>query len=263
MNGAGGTFDSMLLGAVLVTSLVGSLHCAGMCGVFVAMAVGSGDSRARVRLQILYHGGRLVGYVTLGAIAGAIGRAVDLGAHAAGLHHTAAIVAAVMVLLIGVATGLKELGVRLPRGPRFKIAQRFFEKGARASQRLSAPGRALVIGLLTALLPCGWLYAFALVAAGTAHPVYGGLVMAVFWVGTVPVLAIVGLGAGSLRAKLGPRARMLAAFLVAGLGAGILLRGFDADLSGVRSAMKVSDDGSLDVSQAGEAPCPLCVTSEP
>ncbi len=155
MSGAGGSFDAALLGAVLVTSLVGSLHCAGMCGVFVVMAVGPGDRGSRLRLQGLYHGGRLVGYTTLGVIAGAVGQAVDVGAHAAGLHHTAAIVAAVMVLLIGVATGLKELGVRLPRAPRFAVAQRAFEKGARVSQRLSAPGRALVIGLLTALLLAG------------------------------------------------------------------------------------------------------------
>ena len=262
MSWAGGSFDAALLGAVLVTSLVGSLHCAGMCGVFVAMAVGAGERGSRLRLQVLYHGGRLVGYITLGVIAGAVGQAVDLGAHTAGLHHTAAIVAAAMVLLIGIATALKELGVRLPRAPRFALAQLAFEKGARISQRVSAPGRALVIGLLTALLPCGWLYAFALVAAGTASPLFGGMVMMTFWIGTVPILAAVGQGAGSLRARLGPKARMAAALLVAALGAGILLRGFDADLSDVRTAMTVADDGSVDLTKAGEAPCPLCVTGE-
>ncbi len=86
--------------------------------------------------------------------------------------------------------------------------------------------------------------------------------MATFWVGTVPILAAVGQGAGTLRARLGPKARMAAAILVAALGAGILMRGFDADLSGVRTAMTVSDDGTIDLKNAGEAPCPLCVTGE-
>lgn len=52
--------------------------------------------------------------------------------------------------------------------------------------------RAASIGLLTTLLPCGWLYAFVVTAAGTADPVMGGVTMAVFWVGTLPMLIAVG-----------------------------------------------------------------------
>ncbi len=49
--------------------------------------------------------------------------------------------------------------------------------------------RASAIGLLTAILPCGWLFAFVIVAAGTAQPLFGALVMAVFALGSVPALA--------------------------------------------------------------------------
>lgn len=49
--------------------------------------------------------------------------------------------------------------------------------------------RASAIGLLTAILPCGWLFAFLIVAAGTAQPLSGALVMAVFALGSVPALA--------------------------------------------------------------------------
>jgi len=264
MNTPGAEADLPLLLTVLVASLVGSLHCAGMCGVFVAMAVGAGDKVSRVKLQTLYHGGRLVGYSILGVVAGAVGQAVDLGASAVGLNHAAAVFAAVTVITIALASGAKELGWKLPHVPTPGIAQKAFASGARTAQRLGTPGRALVIGLLTALLPCGWLYAFALVAAGTASPLLGGLVMAAFWVGTVPILALVGFGAGSIRQRLGAKARVAAAVLVAALGASVLLRGFDADLSGVRTAMQASDDtgGAPDVSKAADAPCPLCTTHE-
>ena len=47
--------------------------------------------------------------------------------------------------------------------------------------------RALLLGLFSTLLPCGWLYAFAVLAAGTGGPWTGMLVMAAFWAGTVPV----------------------------------------------------------------------------
>jgi sulfite exporter TauE/SafE len=44
------------------------------------------------------------------------------------------------------------------------------------------------LGCLTGVLPCGWLYAFVVLAAGTAQPSLGAAVMALFWLGSVPVL---------------------------------------------------------------------------
>jgi sulfite exporter TauE/SafE len=60
---------------------------------------------------------------------------------------------------------------------------------------LPLPVRGLTIGLLTALLPCGWLYLFALLAAGTGGALSGAILMAAFWLGSVP--ALVSLVAGS------------------------------------------------------------------
>ena len=57
------------------------------------------------------------------------------------------------------------------------------------------------IGLFTTLMPCGWLYTFAIVAAGTGSPLTGMLVMVAFWAGTLPVMTVVVLGAGSMRGR--------------------------------------------------------------
>ena len=54
--------------------------------------------------------------------------------------------------------------------------------------------RAWSIGALSGLLPCGWLYAFVAVAAATGTPWMGALVMAAFWLGTLPLLAAFGMG---------------------------------------------------------------------
>jgi len=51
-----------------------------------------------------------------------------------------------------------------------------------------AASRAWLVGVLTGLLPCGWLWAFVITAGGTADPVAGATVMAVFWLGTVPAM---------------------------------------------------------------------------
>jgi sulfite exporter TauE/SafE len=71
-----------------------------------------------------------------------------------------------------------------------------------------------MIGLCTTLLPCGWLYAFAITAAGTGNPVYGGWVMAVFWVGTLPLLIAVG---ASTRIALGRFGRVVPGICALGL----------------------------------------------
>ncbi|MHC4948481.1 MAG: sulfite exporter TauE/SafE family protein [Planctomycetota bacterium] len=191
-----------LLVAVLVASLLGSLHCAGMCGGLVCLCVGGAGDRGRALPHVAYHGGRLVAYTTLGAASGALGGAIDLGGPVVGVVRPAALAAGAIVILVGGlalvrggAAGLKCL--RLPAR-----LERAFQRGLRAAAELPPTRRALIIGLLTALLPCGWLYAFAITAAGTGHALVGAATMATFWVGTVPVLAVLGLGADRLAAPL-------------------------------------------------------------
>ncbi len=78
--------------------------------------------------------------------------------------------------------------------------------------------RAGVVGLLTTFLPCGWLYAFAITAAGTADPIKGGLVMAAFWAGTTPILVFVGVGVQKLLRVFGRRATFVAPIAVVIVG---------------------------------------------
>jgi len=194
-----------MIGAVLVASLVGSLHCAGMCGAFVAMAVGVGHDKpvSKTRLQAAYHLGRLGVYSAIGAGFGLAGGAVDLGGRAVGLHRAAVLLAASTMIVVGLVTLLRMAGVRVPRAASPGFMQRAFVRAHGLASRLSPVKRSLVIGLMTGLLPCGWLYAFALVAAGTAHPLAGALTMAAFWIGTLPVMVAVGTGVQALAGTLG------------------------------------------------------------
>lgn len=196
-----------LVAAVFVASLLGSMHCVGMCGAFLAIAVdrnlGSPGKPSRVPPAVWYHFGRFVTYVTLGVIGGAIGAAVNLTAEAAGLQRAAAALAGSVMIIFGVLAVLRHAG--LARGRVLRAAQaatgrvplpKRIEsaaiKGHRRAMDLPPTMRALTIGLLTTLLPCGWLYAFAITAAGTGSPLTGAIVMAVFWAGTLPIM--VGLG---------------------------------------------------------------------
>jgi sulfite exporter TauE/SafE len=156
--------------------------------------------------------------MSFGFIAGVIGASVDLGGSLIHIQRGATVLAAATLVLLGVITLMRTFGLRngarVTTGWMTKLAQR----GHRAAWALTPFKRALVIGLLTTLLPCGWLYAFVVTAAGTGHAVLGTLVMTVFWAGTLPVM--VGLGAGFRRiaGPLGAKAPVLAALLLVGVG---------------------------------------------
>ncbi|MCP9874711.1 sulfite exporter TauE/SafE family protein [Synechococcus sp. Cruz CV-v-12] len=185
-----------LIGAVFVASLIGSVHCAGMCGAFLTFAVASDPERATspAGLHAAYNLGRLMTYVALGCVAGAVGMAIDLGGAAVGLQRVAAVVAGGMMLVFGGVAVLRAAGVHVQRARVPAVLQRLAMKGHRAAGDLPALHRAWAVGLLTTLLPCGWLYAFVISAAGTASPVMGAVAMAIFWLGTLPVM--IGLGVG-------------------------------------------------------------------
>ena len=200
-----------LLGAILVASLLGSPHCAGMCGGFVAFYAG-GDGRTRGLAHVAYNGGRLISYVALGMLAGALGAGLDHVAGLAGLGRIAAVFAGASMVVWGGATLITQAGVRL-RLPTPPVALRRTMSGAlRHVHAQPAAVRALVTGLVTTLLPCGWLYAFVAVAGGTAQPPAGALVMSVFWLGTLPVMAALGLAA---QTAFGPLRRRLPMFTAA------------------------------------------------
>jgi sulfite exporter TauE/SafE len=204
------------LSGVLAASLLGSLHCAGMCGPLAAIASAPSAPvqvtreqtplrrhlAAELSLATIYNLGRLVAYAALGAIAGSLGRVLELGGALVGVQRVAAIVSGLVLILAGLIVaaqwfGLSKSTFSLPSGLTSKLTRIH----ATAS-RLPAAVRAAIIGLLSAALPCGWLYAFVTAAAGTAHPLDGALVMTAFWLGTVPVMTSVGVGLRRLAAPL-------------------------------------------------------------
>ncbi|MBI5627924.1 MAG: sulfite exporter TauE/SafE family protein, partial [Candidatus Rokubacteria bacterium] len=166
---------------VAVASLLGSLHCVGMCGPLVAFAVGDTNGRSwpgRAVVLGLYHGGRLVAYTLIGAACGLLGAGMDSAAARVGLYRTASVVAGAMMIGMGAIAVLQASGMRLPRLPARGVMRGVIVGAQRAALALRPFPRALCVGLLTALLPCGWLYVFAIGAAGTGSPLRGMLVMA-------------------------------------------------------------------------------------
>jgi sulfite exporter TauE/SafE len=193
---------------VFVSSLLGSLHCAGMCGPLVAAYSGMPGAdapwRRRATAHAAYSAGRLAAYLAAGALAGRLGGAVDHAAAWAGIARGAAIVSGALIALWGLHTFLGAVGIRVPRLAAPAPSTRALGVAMRAVTECGPAVRAATLGVGSALLPCGWLYAFVLTAAGSGSARGGALVMAVFFAGTLPVMLAFG---EAIRALSGPLRR--------------------------------------------------------
>ena len=185
-----------LLLSILGASLLGSVHCAAMCGGFVCLYSGTGHTRHTAAApHAAYNAGRLVSYLLLGALAGSVGHGVDRIGGVAGIGRLATIIAGALMVVWGGTTLLAALGVRM----RTRLAPRALQATLTSLlvrfRNESPTVRGAATGLLTTLLPCGWLYVFVATAGGTGHVLDAMLIMFVFWLGTLPMMVTIGLGA--------------------------------------------------------------------
>ncbi|WP_439880108.1 sulfite exporter TauE/SafE family protein [Pontibacter sp. MBLB2868] len=214
-----------MIWAGFLFGLVGSFHCVGMCGP-IAMAlpfVGSSGWRYYAG-RLLYNGGRIVTYASLGALAGALGETLQM----AGLQQTISIVSGLLILLLLVLPATLKgkyanvLGTdKLMAWVRRRLGY-YFQK--------NSLGALFMVGLLNGLLPCGFVY-IALAGAISIKGVAGAMAyMALFGLGTFPLMFLVSLSGKLISLKMRgmfnravPYVGMCLAvlFIVRGLGLGI------------------------------------------
>ncbi len=217
---------------VASASVLGSLHCVAMCGPLVALAHrgAAPDKRwsASASAALWHSSGRLLTYITLGVMAGIVGKAVDIAGRVGSVQRVAAILSGLMLIGWGIWTVLP-LAQRRASAGSSHFAQRLVQlRGRKPSVQ------AAMMGVLTGLLPCGWLWAFVAMAAGTASAWGGASVMAAFWLGTLPAMVgLLALGGGVLTTLRNKRPMLIAIVLV-GMGVFTLVtRWRDAGTHGV------------------------------
>jgi len=196
-----------------------------MCGPLALWASGAGEGHARLAVNSsLYHFGRMLTYALVGLMAGLAGQVTDIGGEVLGVQLAAARIVGVSMVVMGVLQVMKWWALRqdsqqpgsrrlglvgwlLPKPnngvvPRQSLVSKWLVSLRPMVFSLRPPTRAWVTGLLTALLPCGWLYLFALFAAGTGSWLTGSVVMIAFWLGSVPALVGVVLSTKLLAGRL-------------------------------------------------------------
>jgi sulfite exporter TauE/SafE len=231
---------------VFVVGLLGSVHCAGMCGGIVgALSVASPSGRAvpvAVRAVpsvvapslsagpalanvLAYNLGRIGSYMLAGALAGSVGAGAGLLARLPGLPALQAggyWMANLMLAMLGLYLMDAWRGLAwLEQGGQvvWRHVQPLLRRLRPVPGIAFGPGRMLAAGALWGWLPCGMVYCVLVTAMLSGSTAGGALVMLAFGLGTLPMLLGLGLLGARLRACLRVRGvRVACGALVLGFG---------------------------------------------
>ena len=183
--------------AIISIAFLGSFgHCIGMCGGIVmaysTTKIGDGWTKNKQSLShISYSLGRVTSYTMLGAIFGFIGSAVSFSNNAVAVLFSIAGLAMILsgLSLLGKIKFLTIIEHSVSSSSWYKNT---FKKLLHSDKTSSF----FALGMLNGLLPCGFVYFFAITAASTASAFYGALVMLIFGLSTIPALFSLGFFVG-------------------------------------------------------------------
>ena len=210
---------------IFLIGLLGSAHCIGMCGGFVAMySLKKPADRPMLPYHVLYNLGRITTYCVIGGI---LGYAGPLSRSQANTRVSPGavllITGSVMVLM-----GLNIAGVLGKRGlfERVEITGTgLFRDTFRRILTIESVWGTYLLGLLLGFLPCGLLYPIFMSAAASGGFLSGMLVMVVFGASTIPALMAFGFLVSGIRPHLKATMFRIAAVLIILLGVRTFLRG--------------------------------------
>ncbi len=166
----------MIFLTAFLTGLLGSFHCVGMCGpIALALPTIGNSTSEKIISRLLYNGGRITTYCILGALFGAFG----LGLKLAGLQQSISIAAGILIIITILFSGKLSSKFSLKLFSGNVIGKLFLQKSYTSM---------FAIGLLNGLLPCGFVYIALIASVATQNVFQGSLFMALFGLGTLPLL---------------------------------------------------------------------------
>ena len=210
----------MFLWTAFIVGLVGSAHCAGMCGpIALALPLKSDSWITRISGGLIYNIGRIITYMLLGAIFGLLGK----GLHMAGFQLWASVVIGILMIALVVVPLIFKKMPSLNN-----VFERYSERllgGFRNMFRKGGVLSLLGIGLLNGILPCGLVYVAVAGAINTGDVLSAMIYMALFGAGTIPVMLAVSLAGTMISLKLRIFVHKLSPYVIVLLGVLFILRG--------------------------------------
>ncbi len=185
---------SVTYGTAFVIGVIASLSTcmAVVGGLVLSMSATFAKEGDRIKPQLLFHVGRLIGFFVLGGVIGALGSAFALSTNAT----------FVLSLLIGIVMLI--LGINLldvfPWAKKLQPSMpKFLGRHALGIAKLNHTLTPFLVGIATFFLPCGFTQSMQLYTLTTGSFLTGGLTMLVFALGTLPVLALISFSSFSIQ----------------------------------------------------------------
>ena len=209
-----------ILFSALIIGLMGSFHCAGMCGpIAIALPLHGNTVPQKIFGGTLYNLGRTLTYGIMGAIFGLLGQ----GLHLIGFQQKISVImGAIMIIsvlfpkLFKNQYSMEKSWFKAVGKLKKTIAEMF---SIRSFQSL------FFIGMLNGLLPCGLVYMAIAGAIGMGGVVEGSLYMILFGLGTIPMLLGISLAGNVLSLTVRSKINKLIPVLVVVVGILFVLRG--------------------------------------
>ncbi len=210
----------MFLWTAFIVGLVGSAHCAGMCGpIALALPLKSDNWFTRVSGGLVYNMGRILTYMILGAVFGLLGK----GLHMAGFQLWASVVIGILMIVMVV---IPLVFRKLPSlNTVFEGYSARLLSGFRAMFHRGGNSSLFGIGLLNGILPCGLVYVAVAGAINTGDVISAMMYMALFGAGTIPVMLAVSLAGTMISLKFRIFINKLSPYVIVLLGVLFILRG--------------------------------------
>ncbi len=206
----------------LIIGAAGSAHCAGMCGpLCLALPLHHNNTSTRVLKLGVYQLGRVLTYAFIGLIIGGLGSVFSLSGFTRWFS----------IIMGGVLT-LAAIGYFFQSNlPTPAFMQRFFGFVQIQMARLLKQGNrypvVFMTGALNGFLPCGMVYLALVYAMSFANPIHTMGFMAMFGIGTIPVMMISSLGFFHFRKYLNKYLRPAVPVMIGIMGTLLLLRGLN------------------------------------
>ncbi|PID56940.1 MAG: hypothetical protein CR986_09685 [Ignavibacteriae bacterium] len=201
---------------------LGSFHCVGMCGpIALALPIGNSSNIELIISRILYNLGRIVTYSFFGAIFGLFGKGIAF----AGLQRYASIGLGVSILIYYLTP--KKFKGKLSTTKPYQIVNNFVKKSFSKLTHSGSPFSLFLFGIINGFLPCGFVYV-ALAGAMTTGDIYSGTAfMALFGLGTTPIMLAASLAGKFFTGKLRSRMNKLIPVFAIVLAIIFILRGLN------------------------------------
>ncbi|APY11707.1 hypothetical protein BWZ22_10875 [Seonamhaeicola sp. S2-3] len=209
-----------MLASAFVLGLLGSFHCIGMCGPIAFMLPVDRTNAVKKASQItIYHIGRLLAYSLIGLVFGLIGKSLYLF----GFQQQLSIIIGVLMIVL-VLIPQNKLNKYNIFKPIYKLISKVKSALGSALKRKTAD-TFLTIGFLNGFLPCGLVYMAVFGAISQANALQGSLYMALFGLGTVPLMTTVIYASHLLKGTARQKIQKAIPVFVIIIGALFILRG--------------------------------------